>query len=394
MNDVDRLKRWFDDGTLVRPCTAVPDTVDLARALASLMRVRDVDVTPAALRISEAIGASDHYVLVLVDGLGMNLLDRQQSESFFRKNLAMEMQAVCTSSTAPALTSIATLEWPAQHGVTGWFVYLPEWELTGTVLPYVERFSKRPLTQFGVDSRIAFPSASRLSAGTYEARCYLPKHIAGSIYSEYFAGGAATIGYDSLAGACTAIARRIEQATVPTYTYLYVPFVDQAEHTHGPYADPVRQITSDVERTIERLVLELRGRGRVIVTADHGQIHLERERQHELRPSDPLLEMLIVPPSCEARVLALHVRQGQHERFAELFRERFGATFALLTIDEADDLRLFGPSPLGDVARVRLGDFVAITGGADGILHRRDGPMIGFHGGLSPEEMRIPLIVV
>ena len=393
MRDVARLLGWFDDGTLVRPCTEVPDTVALGRALASLMRTPGVDMTAAAMRVANAIGESEHYVFVLVDGLGTNLLDELPAHSFFRSNLAMEMQAVCTSSTAPALTSLTTLEWPAQHGITGWFVYLPEWDITGTVLPYVERFSKRPLSEFGVDPHVVFRSPSRIYGSTYEARCFLPKHIASSTYTEYFAGGAATIGYDSLAGACTSVARRIQQATAPTYSYLYVPLVDQAQHTYGPHADPVRQITSDVERAIERLVSELGGRARVIVSADHGQILVERDHQYELPIGDPLLALLAVPPSCEQRVLALHVRGGQHDRFASLFRERFGATFALLTIAEVDELRLFGPLPLGDVAHRRLGDFVAITGAADAILHRRDGPMLGFHGGLSPDEMRIPLIV-
>lgn len=393
MSDVARLLGWFEAGTLVRPCTEVPDSVDLARAILSLAGAPAIVMTPNAARIAAIAGPSDHYVFVLVDGLGMNLIDELPADSYFRENFAVELQAVCPSSTAPALTSLATGRWPGEHAVTGWFVYLDEWAVDAIVLPYIERYSKRPLPEFGVDSGSVFPVPSALPCMTHVARCYLPKHIAGSTYSEYFGGGVPTTGYNRLGDACKAIVRRIAEASTPTYSYLYVPYVDQAQHAHGPHADPVRQITADVERTMARLTAELAGRARVVITADHGLIGVEPKHQYELPDDDSLLELLVTPPSCESRILALHARERRDGELASLFRERFGETFALLTIDEADDLRIFAPTPLSQASRLRLGDFVAISGAANGIFHRKDAPMLGFHGGLSPEEMHIPLIV-
>ncbi len=40
-----------------------------------------------------------------------------------------------------------------------------------------------------------------------------------------------------------------------------------------------------------------------------------------------------------------------------------------------------------------MGDFMAISATADAISYKPDAPMLGYHGGLLPEEMRIPLIV-
>jgi hypothetical protein len=87
-----------------------------------------------------------------------------------------------------------------------------------------------------------------------------------------------------------------------------------------------------------------------------------------------------------------HVRDGCAVTFATRFRERFGERFALLTIDEAEESRLFGPGQLADPARARIGDYVGIALGGD-VLLSKEMNFRGFHGALTPDEMRIPLIV-
>ena len=82
-----------------------------------------------------------------------------------------------------------------------------------------------------------------------------------------------------------------------------------------------------------------------------------------------------------------------------MFRDRFGDRFFLLTTAEAEEMRLFGPGTLSDEVRLRLGTFVALSSGADVILYdwpsrsEDDQPFVGYHSGLTPAEMRIPLIV-
>ncbi len=61
-------------------------------------------------------------------------------------------------------------------------------------------------------------------------------------------------------------------------------------------------------------------------------------------------------------------------------------------------MRLFGPGPLPQATRGRLGDFVGIPlDGAFLEYSPAGGPAKpeyrGLHGGLSPEEMHVPLIL-
>jgi Type I phosphodiesterase / nucleotide pyrophosphatase len=393
MSDVERLRAWFESGALVRPDSRLPNTVELARAIASLCGAPDITLAPPARTIADAIRPADHIVFVMADGLGMNLVDRLPGDSFFRTHLAMEMQAVFPSSTAPAVTSLATGCWPAEHAVPGWFTYLPDDDVIATILPYIERFTKRPLAELGVDVRRALPLPSRLPEFGHDPLCYMPAVITGSTYSDYFSGGQPQIPYEHLSAAVDAIATRIELARSPTYSYLYVPFIDTAEHEHGPHAKPVSRVLAKVEREVARLAVRLDGRARVIVSADHGLTHVEEQAVHEIKDGDPLFEFLRLPPSGEPRVPSFYARNGAAGAFAAAFRQRFGDSHALLTTGEVDDLRLLGPDPLAPETRRRLGDFMAVSGTADAIVYKPDDAMLGFHGGLLPDEMRIPLIL-
>ncbi len=114
---------------------------------------------------------------------------------------------------------------------------------------------------------------------------------------------------------------------------------------------------------------------------------------------DELLQLLVVPPTCEPRAPCFHVREGKVAEFAQSFADRFGDRYALLTAAEAEELELFGPGPFADTFRARVGDFVAFPRGCEVLLSRPGDTRLGtelirgFHGGLLPDEVRIPFVL-
>jgi hypothetical protein len=68
----------------------------------------------------------EHLVFVLLDGLGAEHRPQTPPESFIKRHLAMEMLTISPSTTACALTSVATADYPGRHGVAGWFTHLPD----------------------------------------------------------------------------------------------------------------------------------------------------------------------------------------------------------------------------------------------------------------------------
>jgi predicted AlkP superfamily pyrophosphatase or phosphodiesterase len=393
VSDADLVRRAIDEGRLLHPDGGVAGTVDLARAMASLAGA-PIRTTHARTQfLADLIGTHDHYIFVLVDGLGMNLVESLPRDAFFPSRVAAELRAVFPSSTAPALTSIATACWPAEHAVVGWWTYLPDAALTATVLPYVERFTEQPLDPMAVQPRHVFPVPACAPGFAHEFMMFTPANIAGSVYSRYSTGDAPSSGYDRLGAGVDAIIARIAAARRPTFSYLYVPHVDYQEHLHGPHSTAADLALHRVQREIERLTAAVAGRARVVVTADHGQLTVGAKTA--LARDDRLMKMLIVPPTGDGRTVFFHVAPGLRDAFADAFRDRFDGRFALLTTDEVDELHLFGAPPLSDETRRRLGDYVGVAFADDVLQYEAQPgePLLGHHGGLTPDEMRIPLIL-
>jgi predicted AlkP superfamily pyrophosphatase or phosphodiesterase len=399
MSHVEDLLAAFSTGALLRPSAEVLNLVDLSRAVASVAGVEGIEPTTGSATIADMIGPAEHVIFVLVDGLGLNLLEKLPAGSFLRTHLATELRTVFPSTTAVALTTIATCQWPGKHAVTGWWTHLPEVQSAATILQFVKRSDHRSLSYHGIPVDQAFPKPSVWSALSRDALVLLPERIASSVYSVYFSGGQPRRGYRSLREAADFTIDRIKSAIHPTYTYLYSSRIDEEAHRCGIDRREVQAAIADMDRQLERLADGIGSRGRLVVSADHGFLDAERNRRHQVRMSDPLLKYLRYPPSGDARVMYLHLNEGAEDAVRQYFHRRFGDLFWLITIDEAAAIGLFGPGGIATPARQRFGDLIAISRGRDVIEYRLPGnngrimEEASQHSGLTPEEMRIPLII-
>ncbi len=391
---VARVLAWCADGSLVRPGSA-PDPVDLARAIAHSCGVVGLPM-PAGDLIGR-LGSHDHYVFVLVDGLGWRLLnDLDRAGSGFLAGAATgPMHALFPSTTAVVLTSLATACHPATHGITGWWTHFPELGVTAEVLPFVERFSKRPMADFGGSIDQAFPIASLLPRFGHRPLVVTRDYIVGSSYSRYWSGDCDGVAYEGIANGVDRVVDRIDHARGPTYTHLYLNQLDALCHERGVGASDVATLFAEIDRELARLHQRLSGRARLVISSDHG--HVDRQVARSIEHGDPLMELLDCPPSGEPRVPVFHVLPGRERDFHERFLDRHGDLFALLSIAELEELELLGPEPLSPRARAGFGDFIAIGPGANtlhyGPLKPHAHAQAGVHGGMTPDEMEIPLVL-
>ncbi|MEE8421610.1 MAG: alkaline phosphatase family protein [Dehalococcoidia bacterium] len=398
--DADELRDAFAAGTLLRPAADQLNLVDLARALAMIGGVEAIEPSPGSVEIADLIGAPDHLVVVLADGMGMDLLELLPPRSLLRRQLATEIRTVFPSTTAVALTTLATGEWPAQHGITGWWTYLREIDGPATVVKFERRAGQKPLEDLGVAPETLLPSPSLMPQMSRDSRCFFPSAIADSTYSQYFSGGTAHEGYASLARGVDAVMARVRGASGPTYSYLYTPRVDAAAHEYGATDRHVTAELVALDQQVERLAAGLGPRSRMVVTADHGHLDAPTAKRHLIRSHSAVATGLRVPPAYDSRVMCFHLRDGDHDAWRSAFRERFHDVAYLLSVDEVEELELFGPGPLSPLTRERLGDYVSIVRVADAIGYRTSTSgdevtsLLSQHSGLSPSEMRVPLIVV
>lgn len=393
----DRLLECFNAGLLVRPSADVLNFTDLTRALLRLGGAQEIPEGNGVDELERLIGPADHYVFVLVDGLGVAILESLPVDSFLRSHMRATLQAVFPATTAAALTTLATAAWPASHGLPGWWIYLPERALSITPLPFVERFSEEPLGRRGVEASEVFTVPSAWSRLTHSPLTVICASLTESVYTTYTSGRTPRRGYERIGEAVDIALERLASATGKTLTYVYLPHVDLAAHDHGTRAEQTRRAVRDVEAALSRLACEVAGKARVIITADHGLADTPRERNLVLEEGNALLTELLCPPTGDPSMLIFHAREGRAEAAKRAVAESIGEHFALITPEEAQEMQLFGPEPLSAVTRARLGDFTGIALHPSTVWYNPAGvnfvPLAAGHSGLTPSEMIVPLIL-
>lgn len=398
MTDLSRLLAGFETGELCRPDASQPNFVDVVRAIGAITGALDGERSANCQHIGDQIGDPEHLVFVLVDGLGTHCLEHLEPESWLRTHLASEVQSVFPPTTSAAITSIATANWPAEHGAVGWWTYLAQLREAASLLPFLRHRDGVDLLDCGVTPEAVLGPSSVVGRMTRATAVAQPTAIIDSTYSSWFGGGADTLPYDDHAEAADTIAARIHAASEPTFTYWYASTVDHASHEHGSDSAQALAAVADIDENLERLAEQLGGQdARIVVTADHG--HRDAGARFPVDHDDPLCDFLRCPPSGDMRLGFYHLQDGARQAFTHEFEHRFGEHFALVSTQELDELRLLGPEPLSTETRRRVGDLASIalddsvmryTGGSDGdhFMHQQS-----HHSGLSFREMTIPLVI-
>ena len=398
MSDVDGLLAAFEAGDLVRPSPDALNIVDLANAIASLLGV-ERGGTHGSRAIEQIIGRPDHLVFIAADGLGMNAVEAMGPDAFVPGHVAEELRTVFPSSTPVVFTSLATGEWPNQHAVTSWNVYLSEVDYVSTIIHFRRRSDEKSLDELGLAPDDAYPSPSVLGRATRDVFSILPEDIVDTPYSRYTSGGTPQKGYKTLPEAVDETLARVARAEAQTFTYVYVPDVDYVCHEYGTGHEKARAALQALDRELERLVKALPDGARMVLTADHGLVDADDSEVFEVDPGEALVRCLNREPWGDSRATHFDVRSGAKREFEQIFRQRFEDRFFLIPVEDAERLELYGPGRLSAITKRRLGNHIAISKGAAVIWYRapkekdEDFHMVSHHSGLTAAEMMVPLVV-
>ena len=362
MSDAPHLPA-YDHGCITN---VVPALLDLYEG--------DRDWIPSPLLDAERV------VLLVIDGLGWNQL---QPRLHLTPTLAaMSSTAITTvapSTTATALTSIATGLPPGEHGVMGYRIAV------GSDVLNVLRWS--------VDGRDARTS---IVPGDLQPHAPFGGQRPPVLTRAEFDGSGFTLahldpvrftGYRTL-GTLTAELVRLTAAGEPL-VYAYYEGLDKVSHEYGLGAQYDEELIW-IDHLVARLLEVLPAGTALAVTADHGQVETG-DNVIEL-PSDVLTNVAM--QSGEGRFRWLHARSGRVRALAEASESLLGAHAWVRTREQAIDEGWYGPK-VTDAAANRLGDVLLAAKGTVAFFDPRDtGPyvLVGRHGSLTPDEMLVPLL--
>ena len=395
-SEVTELLQAFEAGKLVRPSFSVPSVVDVASAIFQWAEVEESPVTENSHLILDRIGNTEHLVFVIVDGLGMNLIRQMHPGSFLPGQVCMELQTVWPSTTSAVLTSIATARWPNEHAIVGWDMYLDEIDAVATIIKYQRRSDDTYLGNLGVDPGQVYPVSSLFSSVKHDMVSVV-RDIADTPYSNYWTGNHPYATYEKSDNGVKAVLERVDQVKGPAITYFYTSTVDWMAHEFGTDSPKTQNALKKLDVLLERLVKGLRGKAKLVLTADHGHLNGVVQR---IEPSDPLVNYLDHEPWGDMREMHFAVTPSKESAFETMFSDRFGDIVYLITTEELEELCLMGPGSITPTARRRIGTHIAISKGSHAMkfmassstrehrIHR------SHHSGLTPDEMLVPLIVL
>ena len=333
------------------------------------------------------VGEASRVLLLVLDGLGWQQLQARADRAPSITALSGgPITTVAPTTTAAALTSIATGVPPGEHGVVGYRIAVGG----ADVGAHAEVLNALRWTTARGDARRA-----------HDARAFQPCSLFGdqwppvvtrrafleSGFTAAHLSDTRLVGYDDRAGLVQSVVDAF--AGGEAFVYAYWDDIDRTAHEFGlagHYDEELTACDAMVAELLDRLPTDTA----VVVTADHGQVHVD-DRMLELPTS---VSGLIDGQSGEARFRWLHARPGAASELAAAAGEAFGDMAWVRSVDQVVADGWFGPVVTGS-ARRRLGDVAVVPHEPVAIVDPAEHAsihLIGRHGSLTADEVLVPAL--
>lgn len=314
------------------------------------------------------------YVLVLFDGLGVAQLEHHGARSLEAANTAV-LDAPFPSTTNVSLATIASGLPPSQHGQVAHLTWMPDLGRVVNCLKWVTLTGE----SVSYDYSSVLPSDNlweRLRASGIEPITVQPGDFSGSPLSRVLYRGARFEGawdVDDLIAASAQLAGEPGR-----FIFTYVPYVDFAGHVWGLESDEFTEAMGLAVSVWEGIAAALPPNAVLLGTADHGLREFSEEQK-----------LLIREPRFDALRFAGDTRGVHLWGDAALMDDLAAMTGG----DLLDPTPLIGPEAI-ETALERLGDRMLLAPDHLALLPKGfDKRLRCYHGGLSREEIEIPLLV-
>ena len=254
------------------------------------------------------------------------------------------------------------------------------------------------LSKAGIDPRSLCgvePVFSRM-----RAECFVvtPDWIGRSDFNRAFSAPAQIRTFTSLRECCDRIREILTASSTRKYVYAYWPEFDSLAHSFGITSKPVSRHFRELDRAFRALLRDLDGTNTLLmVTADHGFVDTSAEYMIALEKHPALAEMLTMPLSGESRAANCYVQAECRKAFEDYVRGHLARRALLMPGRELIEEGFFGLGGAHPHLTQRVGDYVLLMKDRyvlkDWIPGEVPYQHAGVHGGITADEMYVPLIL-
>lgn len=350
------------------------------------------DSVPSAVQRRKQFDLPDaeRVCVVLVDGVGWELLVERGGHAPFMRNRLSQTQVLDSgfpTTTATSMAMFGTGRTPGRTGLVGYTLRDPQRDVLVNMLtwPGVERPQDWQIERT-VFERFDEAGVPVLRVG--------PPHFEGSGLTQAALRGGQFAGATSFEEGVDATIAQLQRGG-RQLVYLYWGDVDRVGHHFGWQSAQWGDALAAFDYQLGRLASRLPSDTLLLVTADHGMVDVPFSARRDVADL-PNLARGVKLVGGEPRAIHLYCEDGAANEVADRWREELGDDAWVYSRNEvvaAGWLGQFNPR-----TTTYLGDVIVAARGLTAVVDSRTQTptslkLVGLHGSLTSAELRVPLLV-
>lgn len=362
-------------------------------------------------------------ILLYVDAFGWKFFEKYADKypflkRFLDQGVVSKITAQFPSTTAAHVTSIHLGVPVGESGIYEWFYYEPL--LDRMIAPLMFSYAgdeERGTIKFppGLSLKPFFPYQT-----VYERlkdrgiKSYVVQHTdyVNSTFGNTALAGANLMPYKTLPEALINLADAVTSEQDKAYFFLYFDPIDAIGHRYGPSSKHFEAEIENFMLAAERLLHTQLADGTqdtlLLITADHGQDDVSPDTTIYLNLEIPeILQFLrkdgegrLLAPAGSPRDLFLYIKEENLDEAYNLLANHpvLKDRAEVRRVSELIEQGFFGPTPPSERFLQRVANLVILGQAGETIWWYEKGRyeqhFYGHHGGLTPQEMEIPLLAL
>lgn len=336
----------------------------------------------------------NNVVLVILDGMGENILKNISPDGLFYSNKIDNITSVYPSTTTAAMTTYYSGRPPIETGWIAWSQYFKEYGRSIDLLPEKDSYTGEKLQVKNlkisdiVGYKTVYEQIKEKNVKSYEI---VPSYCAKKSKVTMLADNV-----DQMCESIVTLCKNNEKKFILAYN----DNPDGIIHKNGCYSNETREFILNTEKEFEKMLQELKNTNTLLIlSADHG--HQDINEAIDILDLEDIQECLIMPPTFESRMVGFFVKSDKKEEFKKIFNEGFKEEYILYSKKEFLESNLLGYGDKHKKIDDFVSDYVAIAISDTRIklgtylskeLKHPDEKK-STHCGLTRNEMEVPLIV-
>jgi len=350
-----------------------PNILDMFKEIFNSVVNNNLKVETRFQLLSKKIQDAETVNFILADGLGF--LNLQSTDSFLNEYLNRSVNTTFPSSTNVALTTIATLKSPIKHGIFGYYMYdKSNYGLINALNWSAENKNLLQAKYFNSQSSIwSIFKESSIYASNFQPRNLINTPLSNFLYEEK-----STVPYVSQDDLMITLSDSLFLEN--KFNFIYYPNIDISAHIYGVNSDEWIKEIKKFEELVKKIMEVSNKKSYTVISADHGLTNIPKENRFHIACQEDIY--------IYGDQRAVYIN-GSEKNIIEAFSNIPGQ---LINQTELNSLL---PIPENDFIKCLYPDFCFLVEDKNIIYPKHlKTELTGYHGGLSAEEIKIPIIEI